>query len=90
LRSDFEELPVQVEALVRTQETAGENKRDEQSLADLERVHLRDGHCHERTGWAHDQAGDARKTCRNGISEGVTVERRNLAGPEIGERQHDE
>src|SRR5579871_3928596 len=73
LRGNVEELPVEIEALLGAEEVASQDVGNEQALADLERVHLRDGEIHERAGGAHDEGGDAGEAGGDGVGERVAV-----------------
>ena len=70
LRTNVEQLPVQVESIFRTEKIAGENEGDQQLAPDGERVHLRDGKAHERAGARGEVAADRehpRATHRDGL-----------------------
>ena len=87
LRGHVEQLPVQVEALFRAEKIAGKDEGDEQLLAHRERVHLRDGHVHERAGGADHEGRNARQAGGDRVGQGEAVERSHLGCAEVGERQ---
>ena len=82
-RFDFEELPVEVEALIGAREAAGEHPVDEQLLPDFERIHPGDGHVHEGAGGADDQRGHAGDAGGDGVGEREAVEGRDVGGAEV-------
>ena len=55
LRSNIEQLPVQIESYLRAHKTSREHKGNQQSLAHRKRVHLRDRQRHQRTRRPHNK-----------------------------------
>jgi hypothetical protein len=90
LTGDIEQLPVEIKALFRADEIAGEDPLDEQLVSDFERIHLRNRQVQQGARRPHHQRRHPCQAGGDGVSKGEAVEGRDFGWSEILEGQNED